>query len=129
MAFTSQVILDNFRNYVVNVTGTAADASPGALLVDPSTLDPPCQNLRLKRVTYDISTAGSVQLVWDATTDVPFLNLSSGPGQGMDFCKFGGIPNNAGTGKTGSVLLIGTGVGLLYTLVLEFVKSDPVNKL
>lgn len=127
MAFVVQPILDNFRNYVVNVT-SAAGGDTGQVLIDPTLLDPPCLNLRVKRIAYDIAGTGTVSLTWDATAQYPLLNLSSGPGQGMDFCAFGGIPNGAGAGKTGKINITSSAT-FAYTLVIEFVKSDPVNKL
>jgi hypothetical protein len=66
-----------------------------------------------------------MQLLWDATTDVTLLNLSGSNDADMCFEAFGGIPNNAGAGVTGDVLLT-TAATTPYTLVMHFVKSDPV---
>ena len=43
----------------------------------------------------------------------------------MDFEKFGGLTNNAGTGVTGDVLFstADASAGDFYTIVLEMVKS------
>jgi adhesin HecA-like repeat protein len=118
-----QVIEDGFRNYNIKVDGAGGDAA--VLIVDVSALDPPCTRVRLKRATYDVGGTGPVTLLWDATTDVTLLTMTVGSGQTMDFSKTGGIPNNAGTGITGDVLLTSAATSP-YSLLLEFVKSDPV---
>jgi len=43
----------------------------------------------------------------------------------MDFSSFGGIPNNAGAGKTGDVLFTTTDftAGDMYSIVLECTKT------
>lgn len=117
---TVQVIEEGPRNYIIKVTGTGSDAA--VLIADVSTLNPPCEELRIVRCTYDVAgAAGLVSVLWDATADVLALSVSTGSGQTMDFKKIGGIPNNAGAGKTGDVLLTSTAT-TDYTLVLHFKK-------
>lgn len=123
MAFTKQVIEEGPRNYILKVDGTAAEAA--SLLVDVSTLNPPCTRLRLLQITYSMDPAATMQLLWDATTATTLLNLSGSNDADMCFEDFGGIPNNAGTGVTGDILLT-TIATTPYTLVLHFAKSDPV---
>lgn len=120
---TVQVLEDSHRNYIIKVTGAAAEAA--ALLVDVSTLNPPCATVRLDEIAYDIGTASTVELLWDATSDVSIGTFSDGPGQTLCFKKFGGIPNNAGAGKTGDVLITKVGT-TAYFMTLWFVKQDPV---
>ena len=124
MAFTSQVLVDGPRNYVIKIAGTTSDAS--ALLVDVSTLNPPCEKVRLDQISYDIGVGCIVSLLWDATADVTAITLSEGPGQTMCFKNIGGIQNDAGAGVTGDVLLTSTvAASQSYTLVLWFVKKTP----
>jgi hypothetical protein len=119
---TVQVIEDGFRNYIIKVNGAAAEAA--ALLVDVSTLNPPCDTVALLEIQYDIAPASTVELLWDATSDVSMGTFSEGPGQTMCFKSFGGIPNNAGAGKTGDVLITKVGT-TAYTMVLWFEKDNP----
>lgn len=119
---TVQVLEDSHRNYIIKVTGAAAEAA--ALLVDVSALAIPCTTVRLDRVYYDISPASTVELLWDATTDVSIGTFSEGPGQTLCFTDFGGIANNAGAGITGDVLITKVGTSA-YFMVLWFVKQDP----
>lgn len=123
MAFTTQVIEDSHRNYIIKVTGTPTDTA--ALLVDVSALAIPCDAVKLWEVSYDVGTGSVVTLLWDATADVTIMTLSEGPGQTLCFRQIGGINNNAGAGKNGDVLLTTTGTAA-YTLVLWFVKKSPV---
>lgn len=123
MAFVSQVIEDSHRNYVIKVTGTPVDSA--ALLVDVSALAIPCARVTLMEVHYDIGTADTVALLWDANTDVTILTMNPGPGQSICFDKTGGIPNNAGAGVTGDVLITSTGAAP-YFFQLRFKKDAPV---
>lgn len=124
MAFTVQPIEDGFRNYIIKVDGAGGDTV--TTLVNPTLLDPPCTRVRLKKVTYSLAPAGDLQLLWDATTDIPIVNLFGGSDSKMNFCPTAGIPNNAGVGVTGNVNLSATAT-TAYTLYLEFIKSDPIN--
>lgn len=122
MAFLTQVLEDSHRNYVVKVTGTPVDSA--ALLVDVSALAIPCQKVTLMEVWYDVGTADTVTLLWDASTDVAIATLNPGPGQSLCFKEIGGISNNAGAGVTGDVLLTTTGAAP-YFMVLHFKKDVP----
>jgi hypothetical protein len=65
----------------------------------------------------------AVNILWEATADVPTLVLASGQST-FDFTKMQ-IPNNAGAGKNGDILFstIGASTGDTYTIILEMVKS------
>ena len=64
------------------------------------------------------------RLFWDATTDVVFFGSAQNNQFTFDFSNFGGLRNNAGTGKTGNILLstADASAGDTYTLVLEMTK-------
>jgi len=63
--------------------------------------------------------------LWGADANVICLTIGEDQFQTHDFSKFGGIPNNAGTGKTGDVLFttVGAASGDRYTIVLECLKN------
>jgi len=71
--------------------------------------------------------SGSLQirLFWDATADVDILPIA---GRGtMNFKGFGGLLNNAGSGKTGKIQLSTNGwtTGTeVFSVVLRLVKQD-----
>lgn len=121
MAFTTTIIEQGHRNYVIQVVGTGADAA--ATLVDVSTLVPPCQRLRLQRVSYDVAPAGSVDLTWQGDAQ-PFLTMSEGPGQTMCYKKVGGLPNR-NPASNGNVLIT-SAAATKYSITLHFIKSQPV---
>ena len=96
---TQQIIANGPRNLVLKYTiaGTTGDTTAGAL-VDISALDSSvgASSLKLMGAQWGL-TGCSVNLECTAGSD------------SQDFSKFGGIPNNAGTGVTGDVLFTTTG--------------------
>lgn len=126
---TSQIIVDGDRNAVIAFTNVSDGTGESAVLkVDVSALQPNsrygqvCTGVTVRRVIYDCFGM-SVSLLWDASTDVRFLVLA---GYGThDFAPFGGIPNNAGAGKTGDILFTTNGAtsGDTYSIVLELEKQ------
>jgi hypothetical protein len=66
-----------------------------------------------------------VRMLWDATTDVPFFLSTVNTNYCNDFSDFGGITNNAGTGKNGNIVFSTSDMssGDTYTVVLEMVKT------
>jgi hypothetical protein len=117
---TVQVIEEGFRNYIIKVTGTGAEID--AKIVDVSALNPPCTRVRLKKITYSLDPADSMELKWDATSPEIFLNLNGSNDADMCFEGTAGIPNNAGAGVTGDILL--NGGTSAYTLYISFIKSN-----
>lgn len=107
---TQQIIANGPRNLVLKYTiaGTTGDTTAGAL-VDISALDSSvgASSLKLMGAQWGL-TGCSVNLLWDATANVSLIECPAGS-DSQDFSKFGGIPNNAGTGVTGDVLFTTTG--------------------
>lgn len=131
-SFTTQILEEGARNVVIKLVGVL-DTSDLALTtaVDVSTLTcnstrPAPTQVRIDTLEYDMSDQISVQLLWDATTDVVAVALA---GRGEYYGKkFSGLQNNAGAGKTGNILIKTTGwaAGVqTFTLVLEMVKQGP----
>ena len=123
-ALTSQVIQDGGRTAVLkytNISDGSGQAASG-LSADPVTRQA-CNGVTLQTITFSNIGMG-VELLWDATTDVPLLNLPQDWEDTIDFSAFG-IPNNAGAGKTGDILVttVGATAGDTYLLVLTLTKS------
>lgn len=119
---TVQVLESNDKNHIIHCVGVA-DAT-GGLIVDISTLaadsrDRAVTDLVLQSVKCD--TDGLIVVAWDATADVPILQISTS----RDHCyeKIGGIPNNAGAGKTGDVLIPAPAAARNYDMTLKFRKK------
>lgn len=53
----------------------------------------------------------SAKLLWDATTDIMAFEIPDSSYVDHDFYHEGGLPNNAGSGKTGDLLITTTGLG------------------
>jgi len=126
-AVTSQKIVDGQKNVVYALTNLSDGTGESAVLkVDVSGLSAGprgavCAGVRILRVHYSVFGM-NVSLLWDADTDVKALVLQ---GDGcLDFTEFGGIPNNAGAGKTGDLLLTTAGHSSndTYSIVLELGK-------
>tara|TARA_B110001454_G_C12655797_1_gene407383 strand:- start:486 stop:896 length:411 start_codon:yes stop_codon:yes gene_type:complete len=129
-ALTSQVIQDGPRNAILKFTNVSDGTGQSlAVLVDVSTLsaDPltkqVCNGVTLQSITYSNVGMG-VELFWDATTNIPLLNLLTDWSDQLDFSDFG-IPNDAAAGKTGDILVTTSAAtaGDTYTLVLTLTKS------
>ena len=128
-AVTSQTIIDGERNCIMKFTNVSDGTGESAVAkVDVSALSSnsdgkACSEVRIMRVSHAI-VGMSVQLFFDATTNVLLMELAESSNGHMEFKEFGGIPNNAGSGKTGDVLFTtkGHSSGDTYSIVLEMVK-------
>lgn len=120
-----QTLVDGARNLVIHVfiTGDGSGDETATLLVDVSTFGGAPGSVKLNYFSSDL-TGFSANLLWDATTDVPFLDLIEGYAYG-EYRPTGGLINNSGTGKTGDILITTTGLGSgdKGHLTLEMVKK------
>ena len=128
-AVTSQTIIDGERNCVMKFTNVSDGTGESAVAkVDVSALASnsagiACSEVRVMRVSHAI-VGMSVQLFLDATSNVLLMELAESSNGHMDFKDFGGLPNNAGSGKTGDILLTtkGHSSGDTYSIVIEMIK-------
>lgn len=117
---TVQVIEEGFRNYVIKVDGAGSDTL--AKIVDVATLNPSCGKVRLAKIVYQLDPAGTAELFWEASSNVTLLNVFGSNDADMCFEYTAGLPNNAGAGVTGNVLL--TTSAHPYSMVMHFIKSN-----
>ncbi len=128
-AVTSQVVFDGTRTAVMKFTNISDGTGETAVLkVDVSALTgfqgQTCTGVNI--VTLDAMTVGmGVDILWDATTDVICYTIGADQFVSFDFARFGGITNNAGSGKTGDLMFttVGATAGDRYTIVLEMTKN------
>ena len=128
-AVTSQIIFDGTRTAVMKFTNISDGTGETAVLkVDVSALTgfqgQTCTGVNI--VTLDAMTVGmGVDILWDATTDVICYTIGADQFVSFDFARFGGITNNAGSGKTGDLMFttVGATAGDRYTIVLEMTKN------
>jgi hypothetical protein len=128
---TSQTIEDGPRTAIFAFTNVSDGTGESAVTkIDVSALsnnpitNAACTNVNIERIWY--STIGmGVEILFDATTDVLAWELPADYSDSLDFSDFVGIPNNAGTGKTGDIKFttVGHTLGDSYTVVMQVKKS------
>lgn len=129
-AVTSQTLLDGERLIVMKFTNVSDGTGETAVnKIVPANLNPnnrgiACSDLKINRIWA--STQGmAVNLLWDATTDVLAWTIPQDRMYRMEFGEhLGGIPNNAGAGKTGNLAFttIGAAAGDSYSIIVECIK-------
>jgi hypothetical protein len=117
-AVTTQKIFDGSRRAIFKFTNISDSTGESAVTkVDVSTLNTqdgkPCTSVHIEKIEA-ITKGMGVDILWGADANVVCLTIGEDQFQTHDFSKFGGIPNNAGAGKTGDVLF--TTVGVLECL-------------
>jgi hypothetical protein len=128
-AVTTQTIIDGERNCIMKFTNVSDGSGESAVAkVDVSALSAnsagvSCSEVRVLRVSHAI-VGMSVQMFLNATSNVLLMELAESSNGHMDFTDFGGLPNNAGSGKNGDILFTtkGHSSGDTYSITLEMVK-------
>lgn len=129
-AVTSQTILDGERLFIGKFTNISdGTGETGALKIDVSTLAASaagnaCNGIKINKI-WAQTIGMSVDILWDATTDLLCETIPENQFYLMDYSSFGGFPNNAGAGKTGDVLFstVGAASGDRYTITIEGIKT------
>jgi hypothetical protein len=129
-AVTSQTILDGERLFIGKFTNISdGTGETGVVKVDVSTLSSnafglACNGVKINKIWMAVHGM-EVRILWDATTDVFAWQATSNGPYLMDFSSFGGISNNAGTGKTGDIAFTthSPQAGDSYTIILECIKT------
>ena len=117
MAVVLHEIKDSDFEYVLKATTTGTNSA--ASLVDVSAAEGAATDPRLSIVSVSWSLAAQTDILWDATTNVVALSLNGSGNYGHTH-DMPAIPNNAGSGVTGDVLVTnGTSVG---TIIIKFRK-------
>ena len=119
---TLQTLVDGSTNLVVkaHIVGDNSGDEAATVLIDASAYS--ADSLKIEKI-YSSLAGFSVNLIWDATTNVDIVTLTQSDST-MDFREFGGLWNNAGTGKTGDILMDTVGLGAEEgTLILCMRKS------
>ena len=117
MAVVLHEIIDSDFEYFLKATTTGTNSA--ASLLDVSDAEGAATNPRVSITGVAWSVAAQTDILWDATSNIVALSLSGsgkiGFADGMP-----SIPNNAGSGITGDVLVTnGTSVG---TILIKFKK-------
>jgi hypothetical protein len=125
---TKQTILDGSKNLVVkiHIEGDVGGDETDTVLIDASSYSPIFDGGRVMGI-HSALVGFTAHLDWDATTNIPLLDIPDYEYNlnGEQIGWFGGIPNNAGAGKTGDILISTTGLGAgdHGMIILELAKS------
>ena len=110
---TKQTIVDGSKRLIVkiHILGDGSGEETTTVLIDASSYTPAFTNEALYSVHSNLN-GFTAELIWDATANVPLLHLADYEADWLQ-TETGGvsIPNNAGAGKTGDILLTTTGLG------------------
>jgi hypothetical protein len=130
-AVASQTIVDGPSHVAIKFTNISDGTGESAVTkVDVSALEADsrtglsCTDVNIERVWWQC-IGMKVRILFDADTDVMAIELGENQSGDHDYSKFGGLVNNAGTGKTGDVKFttVGASDGDTYTVILYMRKK------
>ena len=129
-AVTSQTIQDGERKAVLKFTNISDGTGEAAVKkIDVSALSAnsagsACTEVAVAKIWWQCVGMG-VELLNDADANTLIIGLSPDSNGYHDYSDFSGIPNDAGSGKTGDVMFttIGASSSDTYTVIVEVLKS------
>ena len=119
MAVVLHEIVDSDFEYVLKATTTGTNSA--ASLVDASAAEGAATDPRLSIVSCWWSVASHTDILWDATSNVVALSLSGNGSYNAGGQALPSIPNNAGSGVTGDILIT-NGSASVGTIIIKFKK-------
>ena len=128
-AVTAQTIFDGDKKVIQKFTNISDGSGESAVVkVDVSALNAnghsqTCTGVTIEKIWWQCNGM-KVQLLFDASSNVFCIELGENQSGYHDYTTFGGLPNNAGSGKTGDILLTtkGHSSGDTYSITLEMIK-------
>ena len=130
-AVASQIIVDGPSFVAIKLTNISDGTGETAVTkVDVSALEADsrtgqsCTDVNIERIWWQC-IGMKVRILFDADTDVMAIELGENQSGNLDYSIFGGLTNNAGTGKTGDVKFttVGASSGDTYTVILYLRKK------
>jgi len=129
-AVTSQTLIDGGKQVVMKFTNVSDGTGESAVTkVDVSALESSvdgdaCTGVVIERIWWQC-IGMKVQILWDATTDAFCIELGENQSGSHDYTIFGGLTNNAGSGKTGDLQFttVGHTSADTYTIILYMRKK------
>ena len=130
-AVASQIIVDGPSFVAIKLTNISDGTGETAVTkVDVSALEADsrtglsCTDVNIERIWWQCIVM-KVRILFDADTDVMAIELGENQSGNHDYSVFGGLTNNAGTGKTGDVKFttVGASSGDTYTVILYLRKK------
>ena len=125
-AVTSQTLFDGDKHVVMKFTNISDGTGESAVKkVDVSALNADiygntCSSVAIEKIWWQC-IGMKVRLFFDATSDAFIIELGENQSGYHDYSEFGGIKNNAGSGKTGDVdfTTVGHSSADTYTIILK----------
>ena len=129
-AVTSQTLFDGDKHVVMKFTNISDGTGESAVKkVDVSALESDiygntCSSVAIEKFWWQC-IGMKVRLFFDATSDAFIIELGENQSGYHDYSEFGGIKNNAGSGKTGDVdfTTVGHSSADTYTIILKMRKT------
>jgi hypothetical protein len=129
-AVTSQTLIDGGKQVVMKFTNVSDGTGESAVKkVNVSALESSvdgdaCTGVVIERIWWQC-IGMKVQILWDATTDAFCIELGENQSGSHDYTIFGGLTNNAGSGKTGDIQFttVGHTSADTYTIILYMRKK------
>ena len=126
----SQIIIDGPKSADLKLTNVSDGTGESAVTkVDVSALQPSadgdaCTDVVIEHIWWQC-IGMKVQILWDASTDLFCIELGENQSGYHDYTLFGGLTNNAGSGKTGDIKFttVGHTSGDTYTVVFNLRKK------
>ena len=83
-----------------------------------------CTGVTIERIWWQC-IGMKVQILWDASSDAFCIELGENQSGSHDYSVFGGLTNNAGSGKTGDLnfTTVGASANDTYTVILYMRKQ------
>ena len=126
----SQTIDDGPRYAVIKLTNVSDGTGESAVTkVDVSGLASSangvaCTGATIQKIWWQ-GTGMKVSILFDATSDVLAIQLGENQSGYHDYTSFGGLTNNAGSGKTGDIMFttVGASNNDVYNILIQVSKS------
>ena len=129
-AVATQTIIDGSKTAVLKFTNVSDGSGESAVTkVDVSalatnSLGQTCTGASIQKIWWQC-IGMKVNILFDATSDVLAMQLGENQSGHHDYSSFGGLTNNAGSGKTGDIKFttVGHANGDTYTVIL-YLRKD-----
>ena len=129
-AVTSQTLFDGDKHVVMKFTNISDGTGESAVKkVDVSALNADingntCTSVAIEKIWWQC-IGMKVRMFFDATSDAFIIELGENQSGYHDYSEFGGIKNNAGSGKTGDIdfTTVGHSSADTYTIILKMRKT------
>jgi|TARA_B100001287_G_scaffold263557_1_gene254535 hypothetical protein len=129
-AVTSQTLFDGDKHVVMKFTNISDGTGESAVKkVDVSALESDingntCTSVAIEKIWWQC-IGMKVRMFFDATSDAFIIELGENQSGHHDYSEFGGLKNNAGSGKTGDIdfTTVGHSSADTYTVILKMRKT------